>query len=1131
MDFRTLGKLEVVASGETLALGRARQRAVLALLLIQAPEPVPRDRLIDELWRDRPPATASHAVQVHVSALRKLLRTANDGVTLRSSASCYALEVDPDSVDARRFERLIEEGQHRLAEDPSGGRVLLEQALGLWRGTPLADLSQFEFACRERERLEELRGRALECVMGARLASGEHSEVISTLRGLVAADPLREGPRRLLMLALYRCGRHAEALAAYRDACAAVDEVGLLPGPELRALEEAILRHDASLRPPGHDGAKPVGRALESAHRPPDVKRAAGPLPLRRRKIVTVLCCDLAASTPTGAELDPEPLLEAMNAWFAEVRAIVERHVGTVARSIGDAVMAMFGIPRVHEDDALRAVRAAAEIRDRLPAVAEAARAALSFRAAVNTGLVLAGLGEDLTLGSAVNVAARLEQSAEPGEILLDHETLILARDAIEVEAAGALSVTGKSEPMLAFRLLRVDPLAPPAKRHLELRLVGRERELRLLRGAFRRVVQERGCHLFALLGAAGVGKTRLVSELLGLLDDTATVLSGRCLHYGEGITFWPMIEALTPIGAPARPVLERIRTGGVAMPAELFWEVRQLLETVAADRPLILHIDDLQWAEPMLLDLLKHIADLSRTMPILLLCTARPELLEDHPGWVAERLHATTFLMEALDAAACELLLTQLGDDTPQETRKEMIAVSGGNPLFLEEIAGVARERGTVAVPSTIHALLAARLERLEHEERDLLERAAVEGEVFHLDALGEIGGSRAEADVNALLAGLVRKDLVRPHSSQLGDLQTFAFRHLLIRDAAYEGATKETRARLHQRLAGWLETNAPELAELHEIIGWHLEQAVAYRGGLGRADDLGLGTRAAEHLHAAGHRAGQLGDTIAARKLLDRAHDVASPDEPLAARIAVELAEQLIEGGDLARVDSLLSAAEHNPDTASDAALVRLHWLTLTRPHRAPRRIEARLPDMLRQLTAAGDESGLAKAHLAAFWARSQQAVPDRSRCRARAPGGRARAQSRQSGLAIAGARPVHSGARARAEKCRRTDRGARRGRGRRRGAVRGRARHDRARRGQAPRRSPTRGAPAHVRRDRAVQSNAHPHHVGVMPELACLVGAIRRRPQHGACGTARGGRGTGEHRRAQLPLDHPGNHRSGL
>jgi len=260
VEFRTLGPLEVAAGGEAVALGGAQQRAVLALLLIGAPAPVSPDRLIDELWGERPPATAPHAVQVYVSGIRRLLRAGGSEAVVRSSPSGYVLVVDPERVDARRFERLVGEAQRVLADDPARARELFGAALGLWLGPPLAEISQFEFARREADRLEELRAVALEGLVEAQLACGEHTEAIAAITSLVAANPLREKPRRLLMLALYRSGRHAEALAAYRDARAALDEIGLHPGRELRQLEQAILRHDASIAaPPATSAAGGVG--------------------------------------------------------------------------------------------------------------------------------------------------------------------------------------------------------------------------------------------------------------------------------------------------------------------------------------------------------------------------------------------------------------------------------------------------------------------------------------------------------------------------------------------------------------------------------------------------------------------------------------------------------------------------------------------------------------------------------------------------------------------------------------------------------------------------------------------------------------------------------------------------------
>jgi class 3 adenylate cyclase/tetratricopeptide (TPR) repeat protein len=698
------------------------------------------------------------------------------------------------------------------------------------------------------------------------------------------------------------------------------------------------------------------------------------PLPERppvrpTRKVVTALFCDMMGSTALGEELDPEVLRGVINRYFAEIRATIERHGGTVDKFIGDAVTGVFGIPQVREDDALRAVRAAAEIRERLPVIAREIGVAARFRTGVNTGLVLMGEGENLVVGDAVNVAARLEQVAGPGEILLGAETLRLVRDAVEVEPLEPLALKGKSEPVQAYRLLRVDPIAPGVARHLDAPLVGREHELHVLREALDRAVRERSCHLFTLLGTAGVGKSRLVGEHLSQAGDAVTVLRGRCLHHGEGITFWPLVEALMSAGEEAAGALERLEHGGAAIQQELFWEVRRLLESLAAERPVILHIDDLQWAEPTLLDLLDHIADLSRGAPILLLCTARPELLEDRPAWGGGKLNATTVLLEPLGTAESELLLQRIGGGLDPAVRARVIAAAEGNPLFLEEMVGLARDQGAVAVPSTIQALLAARLERLGFEERELLERGAVEGEVFHRLAVRALASDRLATEVELRLAGLVRKELIRPHPATLRGDEAFRFRHLLIRDAAYDGLPKSTRAELHERFAQWLEQVASELIELDEIVGWHLEQALRYRRDLGLATDPELARRAAEHLHAAGRRASVRNDVPAATTLLERALALVPEGESLQAQIAIDLAEQLAQTGDLARADELISVGERDPATAALAQLARLDWLKDAHPEGFVSAVESTLPDLLDRLTEAGDERGVAKACLTAF------------------------------------------------------------------------------------------------------------------------------------------------------------------
>jgi class 3 adenylate cyclase len=699
--------------------------------------------------------------------------------------------------------------------------------------------------------------------------------------------------------------------------------------------------------------------------------------PRQTRKVVTALFCDVTGSTALGEELDPEVLRGVLNRYFEEMRTTIERHGGTIEKFIGDAVMAVFGIPRVHEDDALRAVRAAHEIRDRLPAVAQEVGVTLRFRTGVNTGPALMGEGENLAIGDAVNVAARLEQAAAPGEIVLGGETLRLVRDAVQVEALEPLELKGKSEPVLAFRLLALDPSAPGVARDLDAPLVGRERELRLLQEAWERVVRESGCHLFTLLGAAGVGKSRLVAELLARIAGQANVLRGRCLPYGEGITFWPLIEALGPADEQAQSVVERLAGGGAAVPQELFWEVRRLLESLATQRPLVLHIDDLQWAEPMLLDLLDHVVDLSRGEPILLLCAARPELLDDRAGWGGGKLNATSVLLEPLGLEAATTLLKRLGGALDSEARSRIVRASEGNPLFLEEMASLALERGTTTVPPTIQALLSARLEGLALEEREVLERGAVEGEVFHRLAVRALAQERLAAELDPRLAALVRKELIRPHPATFEGDDAFRFRHLLIRDAAYDGLPKATRAQLHERFADWLDQNASALAELDEIAGWHLEQAVRYGRELGRQVNPALADRAAERLHAAGRRAGERSDAAAARNLLDRALALPVEDGSLRAFIAIELAEQLIELGEYERVDELLSIGESDPELAGLAALGRFDWALRAQPQHALGTIESLLPDMLAEFERTGNERGIARAHIAwsfAHWLKSR-------------------------------------------------------------------------------------------------------------------------------------------------------------
>ncbi|TML69517.1 MAG: adenylate/guanylate cyclase domain-containing protein, partial [Actinobacteria bacterium] len=578
-----------------------------------------------------------------------------------------------------------------------------------------------------------------------------------------------------------------------------------------------------------------------------------------QRRTVTLVFCDLAGSTSLGESVDPERLRALLARYFDEMRSAVERHGGSVEKFIGDAVMAVFGVPVLHEDDALRAVRAAVEMRDALPALG------MEGRIGVMTGEVVTGTEERLATGDAVNVAARLEQAAALGEVLIGEPTLRLVRDAVEVEPVEPLVLKGKTEPVHAYRLLNVG--AAPDRPH-DTPFVGRDRELTVLHDAWERVTSERHCELVTVVGDAGVGKSRLIAEFLS--SDGRRAVRGRCLPYGEGITYWPVVETLKQLdvlpseeaaAAAIRTLLgERVATTSAE---EIAWAYRKTLEHAAAERPLVVVFDDIQWGEQTFHDLVEHVALLSTGAPILLLCMARPELVERRPSW------SVTLRLEPLGGEEVDQLI---GDRVSSRLRERVARAAGGNPLFVAEILALALETDEdVAVPPTLQALLASRLDQLEPSERGVLERGAVEGEVFHRGAVQALAPE--EPQVTPHLAALVRKQLIRPQAPQLAGDDGFRFRHLLIRDAAYDSLSKATRADLHQRFAAWLEQHGAGLVELDEILGYHLERAWQYRTELDLSRDDELAVAARMRLTAAARRAQSRSDHIAAARLLERA------------------------------------------------------------------------------------------------------------------------------------------------------------------------------------------------------------------------------------------------------------------
>jgi class 3 adenylate cyclase/tetratricopeptide (TPR) repeat protein len=700
---------------------------------------------------------------------------------------------------------------------------------------------------------------------------------------------------------------------------------------------------------------------------------AAAPSERELRKLVTVVFSDISGSTALGEKADPESVRRVIGRYFDEMRAALEHHGGTVEKFIGDAVMAVFGIPHLHEDDALRAVRAAAEMRDRLAGLNDELESdygiRIQTRLGIATGEVVAGgsaRGDWFVTGDAVNVAERLERSAAPGEILLAAETYSLARDAVDVEPLDQLAVKGKAEPLQAYRLLNVTPGAPAHARRSDSAMIGRSAELGLLQQAFDRAVAEPACHLFTVLGAAGVGKSRLLTEFLRTVGRDARVLTGRCLPYGEGITFWPALEVVKQaagIGEGDPPeraqakiaavlaeedsaglAAERVAgllgiTKAAASSEEGFWGVRKLLEALASSTPLVVVFDDLHWAELTFLDLIEHVADWSREAPILLVGMARPELLEVRPAWAGGKRSATTIFLEPLPDRDCDALIHNLLGQAAldADVQSKIRRAAEGNPLFVEETLSmliddgllvrrngqwlIAGDLSRLRVPPTIQLLLASRLDQLGRDERQALERAAVEGDVFHRGLVEALTPVEARPSVTERLLGLVRKELIRPHRATFVDEDAFRFRHALIQEAAYHAVPKETRAELHEACAGWLEQKGEKYDEL---VGYHLEQAVQHRLELGPLDDRGreLAGRAGGLLADGGRRAHARGDTPAALSLFERAAALLKDVLP-DAEVLLDLGRSLLETGDFARAEEALREAGELAEARGDRAL----------------------------------------------------------------------------------------------------------------------------------------------------------------------------------------------------------------
>jgi class 3 adenylate cyclase/tetratricopeptide (TPR) repeat protein len=758
------------------------------------------------------------------------------------------------------------------------------------------------------------------------------------------------------------------------------------------------------------------GTPFAAAEAPPDV-----------RKTVTVVFSDLVGSTSLGESMDSESLRELLQRYFEAMQAVLERHGGAVEKFIGDAIMAVFGLPKLREDDALRAVTAAVEMQDALAVLNAELESGwgvtLANRTGVNTGEVVAGdvtVGQRLVTGDTVNVAARLEQTARAGEVLLGELTYRLVRDAVEVEAVAPLDLKGKADPVPAYRVLGLVDAESSVTRH-QGPLVGREHEVGLLLGAFSDAVAAGRCRLATVFGSPGMGKSRLAEELVSQVSRAAVVARGRCLSHGRGITFWPVVEIVRKAAgileedspavarekiadlahddAVAQRVAAAVGLSGQEFPVEeTFWGVRKLLETMAAVRPLVVVFEDIHWAESTMLDLIEHVLG-SSERPIVLVCLARHELLDIRPAW--EKLLGSRIVsLEPLSANdAARLAENLLGDaELDAEVHARVAEAAEGNPLFVEQMLSMMVDEGAlrrendrwvpvgsadeIAVPPTIQALLAARLDLLGLEERSVIEAASVAGLVFPEDALRELVSDDVAAQLEKIIRSLCRKHLVQTGVESIGRGAHYRFAHVLVREAAYQGMLKRTRAGLHERFVAWADrvnSDRDRAVEFEEILGYHLEQAYSNLKELGPLDEhgMGLGRRAAARLSSAGRRAFARGDMPAAANLLRRAAMVLPERDPSRLELIPDLGEALLEVGEFPWAELFLEEAidaRHEGDGIAPA-LAELLLLRLKAHAGSAERWSERLVEeasrMLEQSDGAEDDAMLATLWRLLAWA----------------------------------------------------------------------------------------------------------------------------------------------------------------
>ncbi len=611
---------------------------------------------------------------------------------------------------------------------------------------------------------------------------------------------------------------------------------------------------------------------------------------------MSVLFSDLVAFTQLAERLDPEALRALMSEFFARATVAVERFGGVVEKFIGDEVMAIFGIPVVQEDDALRAVRAAIAVRECVAELNRETEASLEVRIGVNTGEVMTGdrsLGHSFVSGDAVAVGKRLEQAAEPGEILLGEKTYLLVAHAVRASEVGPLTLKGKSGEVSAHRLDTVDPEAMAIPRRGDTPFAGRLRELEWLHARYDQAAAGDGAHMVTVVGDPGIGKSRLVRELVVGVGGDAVTLVGRCPPHGEGVTFSPVHEVFREAGR------DEAELDGSSY--EVFAAVRGLLEELSQERPVVAAFDDVHWAEETLLDLLEYLALRLGSSRVLVLCLARPELADRRPQWVRDP--AVSLSLQPLTASDSDVLIEAL--EAPEQRRARIAELAEGNPLFIEQLALFAQEEGaSVTLVDSIRGVLHARLDRLGSEARAVLERASVVGRSFSLRAVLDMVPSAEHETAQSRFFELARQGLVSPDATVPDE--GFRFQHALLRDAVYEAMPKALRADLHLVAAEHVAAGG----DADVLRGHHLERAYQLRRELGRRDPE-LGRRAGRLLLGAGQDALGRSDVPAGIDLLERARALLPSDDPQLSPLLTALGDAHVKAGNMPAAQQVLDEA----------------------------------------------------------------------------------------------------------------------------------------------------------------------------------------------------------------------------